>query len=104
MTGVQTCALPILPVLYVGPEGSNVDEAIRRFGCGVSLRHGDVAGLVDAVRTLRQGGPVATDLRRRARRAYETAYSDAAALPLLDEVIDAKFGPGGAFASVAVRP
>ncbi len=26
-----------LPVLYVGPTGSNVDEAIERFGCGTQL-------------------------------------------------------------------
>ena len=35
-----------LPVVYVGPEGSNVDEAIRRHDVGRSLRHGDVKGLV----------------------------------------------------------
>ena len=42
-----------LPIVYVGPEGSNVDAAIARFGCGVSLRPGDEQGLADAVRRLR---------------------------------------------------
>src|SRR5690606_4591981 len=61
-----------LPVLYVGPVGSNVDEAITRFACGSSLRHGDVAGLVSAVRALRtdEGAP------ERARAAFEHAYCD----------------------------
>jgi glycosyltransferase involved in cell wall biosynthesis len=76
-----------LPVLYIGPAGSNVDEAIRRFGCGVSLRHGDVDGLVDAIRTLQAGGPVAEGLRASARRAFEQAYSDAATLPRFDQVL-----------------
>lgn len=73
-----------LPVLYVGPAGSNVDEAIHRFGCGTSLRHGDVDGLVAAVRRLRS----ADDVRRRARRAFEEAYCDAATLPQWDALLD----------------
>ena len=39
-----------LPVLYVGPAGSNVDDAILAFDCGTSLREGDVEGLLAAVR------------------------------------------------------
>jgi colanic acid biosynthesis glycosyl transferase WcaI len=74
-----------LPVLYVGPSGSNVDEAIERFGCGSSLRHGDVAGLVAAVRHLRG----ADEVRTRAREAFEHAYCDAATLPQWDALLDA---------------
>lgn len=73
-----------LPILYVGPSGSNVDEAIHRFGCGTSLRHGDVDGLVAAVRRLRG----AEGVRTRARQAFEQAYCDAAALPRWDAVLD----------------
>ena len=73
-----------LPVLYVGPEGSNVDEAITRHGVGHSLRHGDVDGFVAAARSL-----VADDTaRRRARRAFEAHYSDQATLPAFDRVLD----------------
>ncbi len=77
-----------LPVLYVGPEGSNVDEAIRRFGCGASLREGDVDGLVAAVRDLRGGDRAA--LRSRARAAFEAAYCDRATLPQLDAVLEGR--------------
>lgn len=72
-----------LPILYVGPPRSNVDEAIAATGCGWSLRHGDVEGLVAAVRAL----PSAHDVRRRARRAFETRYADTATLPRFDTVL-----------------
>jgi hypothetical protein len=72
-----------LPVLYVGPAGSNVDEAIERFGCGTSLREGDVEGLVAAVRSL----PPRADSMARSRSAFEAAYCDVATLPLWDAVL-----------------
>lgn len=75
-----------LPVLYVGPAGSNVDEAISAHGCGASLREGDVDGVVAFVRSLRD--PSATALRQRARRAFEEAYCDEATLPRFDAVLD----------------
>jgi hypothetical protein len=77
-----------LPVVYVGPEGSNVDEAIRQHDVGRSLRHGDVQGFVAAIREL-----AADDgARRRARQAFEDHYSDDAALPAFDRVLDASSG------------
>jgi colanic acid biosynthesis glycosyl transferase WcaI len=76
-----------LPVLYVGPTGSNVDEAIERFGCGTSLREGDVDGLVAAVRALRDGRD--PEVRKRSRAAFDEAYCDTAVLPRFDAVLDA---------------
>ncbi len=73
-----------LPVLYVGPEGSNVDEAITRFGAGRSLREGDVDGFVEAIHQLR-ADPAG---RTRAREAFEAAYCDAATLPAFDRVLE----------------
>jgi colanic acid biosynthesis glycosyl transferase WcaI len=73
-----------LPVVYVGPEGSNVDEAIRRHDVGRSVRHGDVKGFVEAIRELAADDGAG----RRARRAFEERYSDVAALPELDRVLD----------------
>ncbi|MGH9276096.1 MAG: glycosyltransferase family 4 protein [Acidimicrobiales bacterium] len=74
-----------LPILYVGPKGSNVDEAIVETACGKSLRQGDVDGLVTAVRGLRDD----PEARARSRRAFEEHYSDEAALPQWDAIIDA---------------
>lgn len=81
-----------VPVVYVGPEGSNVDEAIRAFGCGVSLRHGDVDGLVTALERLAADGPWRAELARAARRAFDEAYADERTLPRWDAVIDAAAG------------
>jgi hypothetical protein len=74
-----------LPVLYVGPAGSNVDEAIVTHGAGRSLREGDVDGVVQAVRELRGDDGA----RARARQAFEVAYCDDATLPAFDRVLDA---------------
>jgi hypothetical protein len=73
-----------LPVVYVGPEGSNVDAAITAHDVGRSLRHGDVAGVVDAVRALAADGGA----RSRAREAFVEHFSDQAALPAFDRVLD----------------
>jgi glycosyltransferase involved in cell wall biosynthesis len=74
-----------LPILYVGPAGSNVDEAIGATACGVSLREGDVDGLVAAVRRLRHD----PEASARSRLAFEERYSDEATLPQLDAILDA---------------
>ncbi len=76
-----------LPIVYVGPPGSNVDAAIERFGCGVSLRTGDVTGLVSAVRRLRDDEAWRLGLSVAARRAFEEAYCDRATLPQWDAVL-----------------
>jgi hypothetical protein len=73
-----------LPVLYVGPEGSNVDEAIRDHGVGRSVRHGDVKAVVAAVRELAEDA----DARVRARRAFDEHYSDEVALPAFDALLE----------------
>ena len=77
-----------MPVVYVGPVGTNVDEAIERYACGFSLRHGDADGLIDAVRRLRDDPELAAELSSNARRAFEDAYCDEQTLPLFDEVFE----------------
>lgn len=78
-----------LPIVYVGPEGSNVDAAIARFGCGVSLRDGDAEGLARVVRRLRDDPEWRAQLSAAARRAFEEAYCDEATIPQWDAVLDA---------------
>lgn len=75
-----------LPVLYVGPAGSNVDEAITGFACGASLREGDVDGTIDFIRSLRNDDASLT--RSRARAAFDEAYCDEAVLPKFDAILD----------------
>ncbi|HLX61640.1 MAG TPA: glycosyltransferase family 4 protein [Planctomycetota bacterium] len=76
-----------LPVIYVGPEKSNVDDAIRRFGCGISLRHGQSAELAAFVRTLMTNEGAYEAFHASARRAFDEAYCDERTLPMFDAVI-----------------
>lgn len=76
------------PVIYVGPPGANVDEAIAAYGCGSSLRQGDAAGLAAAIRLLRDDPQLREEQSRNARKAFEEAYCDARTLPQFDAVLD----------------
>lgn len=76
-----------LPIAYVGPEKSNVDDAIRRFDCGRSLRHGDAAGLAAFVRRLMNDPQEKTAYRSRARKAFDQAYCDRVTLPQFDGIL-----------------
>ena len=82
-----------LPVLYIGPAGSNVDDAIARFGCGVSLRHGDAAGAADFLRRLASDPSLASELRVKARAAFDQAYCDLRTLPQFDELLNRLLEP-----------
>ncbi len=70
-----------LPVLYVGPAGSNVDEALTRFNCGVSLRNGDAQGAAEFLRSLIASPDYSIRLSERSRGAFESAYCDRETLP-----------------------
>jgi glycosyltransferase involved in cell wall biosynthesis len=82
-----------VPVVYVGPAGGNVHEAIERFGCGASLRHGDVDGLVHFLERLRAQPSLRADLSAKARLAFETAYSDHVGLVRFDALLDGQTSP-----------
>jgi glycosyltransferase involved in cell wall biosynthesis len=94
-----------LPVLYIGPPGGNVSEAIERFACGVRVAQGDARGLAAALRRAMADSRWLKHAGRRARAAFEEAYCDEAALPPLDRVIDSAGSraakPGDAVARAA---
>jgi len=77
-----------LPVIYVGPRGSNVDEAIGRFDCGVSLRCGESEKMAGFIRSLMKDRTCHIELRRRARLAFDESYCDRKTLPQFDTVFD----------------
>jgi glycosyltransferase involved in cell wall biosynthesis len=77
-----------VPILYVGPAAGNVHEAIERFGCGVSLRHGDVQGIRSFLSRLREDPTARQEFSRSARRAFEAAYNDRVALAKFDSLLD----------------
>jgi len=76
-----------LPVIYIGPERSNVDEAVTRFDCGVSLRNGDADGIVAFIRQLLSDPSLRQTFRERARRAFESAYCDTRTLAQFDDLL-----------------
>ncbi|MCJ7566356.1 MAG: glycosyltransferase family 4 protein [Anaerolineales bacterium] len=80
-----------LPTLYIGPEGSNVDEAIERFDAGASLRHGDVEGSILFINELRTQPERLQALRRNARRAFDDAFCDTQTLPMFDQMLSQLF-------------
>ena len=77
-----------LPILYVGPEGSNVDDAIERYDCGVSLRVGDVDGLAAHLRRLRDDEQFRSTCRDKARRAFDETYCDMQTMPQFDTLLE----------------
>lgn len=81
-----------LPILYLGPPGGNVDDAIRQYGCGVSLRHGDTEGVVAFLQRLGGDPSFLGSLRSNARHAFEAEYNDQVALPKFDAWIDSPEG------------
>lgn len=78
-----------LPIVYLGPANTNVDEAIQRFGCGISLRHSQLLQLHAFIERLRTEPSYAADLSQRARHAFEAAYNERVNLPKFDRVLDA---------------
>jgi glycosyltransferase involved in cell wall biosynthesis len=77
-----------LPTLYIGPVGSNVDEAIDRFDAGASLRHGDVERVVRFINELRTQPERLQVMRSNARRAFDDAFCDTQTLPQFDQILD----------------
>lgn len=76
-----------LPILFVGPKTCNVDEAIQRFSCGLSIRHGQVDQFTEFIQELLAEPKKLNDLSHRARHAFEEAYNDTKVLPQFDTVI-----------------
>jgi len=76
-----------LPIIYVGPKSSNVDDAIERFGCGITLQIGDADGLALAIRELASNEQRFTTMQQAARTAFDEAYNDKATHAAFDDLI-----------------
>lgn len=76
-----------LPVIYIGPVGSNVDDAIEQFACGVSVRTGNTSQVVEFIRANMTLGPGFDQLRSRARLAFEEAYCDHVTMPQFERIV-----------------
>lgn len=76
-----------LPILYIGPKKSNVDDAITNYGCGISVRANDVDGVVTYIRAMMADKECYADMRTKARRAFDEAYCDERTLPQFERVL-----------------
>lgn len=77
-----------LPIAYIGPEKSNVDDAIKRYDCGGSFRIGDADGVVAFIRKLQADHETHRAYRQRARHAFDDAYCDTQTMPKFDVVLN----------------
>ena len=77
-----------LPILYVGPKASNVDDAIERFDCGITLTIGDAEGLAEAVRELASNEQRFNTMQTAARTAFDEAYNDKATHAAFDDLLE----------------
>ena len=76
-----------LPILYVGPKDSNVDEAASHFDCGLSVQHGESDRIVDFIRELIEKPSKHQSLRDNARSAFDQMYNDRIALQKFEKLI-----------------
>jgi colanic acid biosynthesis glycosyl transferase WcaI len=68
------------PLIYLGPPGSNVAEAIEQFGCGVRAGERDAVGLADQLRRVAAGEFDYAAACRGAARAGAARYSEPVAV------------------------
>jgi putative colanic acid biosynthesis glycosyltransferase WcaI len=75
-----------LPVLYIGPEQTNVDDCLSRFGCGLSLRQGQAEEALEFLLNLSRDRAKLEALKAKARDAFDEAYCDEKAMPQFEAV------------------
>lgn len=75
-----------VPVLYVGPH-SDVDHFLTRYGCGIALRNGDVAGVCNAIVNASQTPEALRAMGAAGASGYEADLSRTAALARYEAVV-----------------
>jgi colanic acid biosynthesis glycosyl transferase WcaI len=58
------------PALFVGPQHCESADTIREAGCGLTVRLGDVAGVIEAIESLAGNAEQAAEMGRRGRAAF----------------------------------
>lgn len=67
------------PVVFLGPQSTNVAETIAIYGCGVVLDPLDLHSLTNWIEELRQAPPAGDELSQNALRAWRERHSEAVA-------------------------
>ncbi|MCK6684971.1 MAG: glycosyltransferase family 4 protein [Thermoanaerobaculia bacterium] len=76
------------PILYVGPADGEVHEIISAYGCGVSIRNGDVQALGGAIQAYRDDPGLREAHGRNARTAFDEHFTLEGQTSKILELID----------------
>ena len=63
------------PLLFVGPDDAEIAVAVRHFGCGTVVSHGDVHGFCVAVRELAAAPPRRREMGRAGGQGFREEFS-----------------------------
>ncbi len=78
------------PAIFIGDKEGDIGKIIGTATCGFTVREGDLAGLIDAIRTLRDDSALCARMGCNARRVFDESFDKAIAIDkwrrLLDEV------------------
>jgi glycosyltransferase involved in cell wall biosynthesis len=76
------------PVVLVGPQQSDVGEAIRRHDCGRVVEQGDVEGLASTLRDLAEDQALRHQLGQRAAAGFRQEFSSEIVLERIQRVVE----------------
>ena len=62
------------PTIFIGDPEGEIGTVVREAGCGLCVGQGDVAGLVDAIRRLKEDPALCERMGRNARRVLEERF------------------------------
>lgn len=80
------------PILYLGPEGSNVTETIRAFDCGFIVDPRDSHGFDRVAREILAESAILTEMGQRARQAWTERHTSAVGLGAWQQVLSQLIG------------
>lgn len=63
------------PILYIGPKGCDIAGILTEFQCGFTVMPGDVEGLIQAIRRLRDHPDLCAQMGKRGREVLLTRFT-----------------------------
>jgi glycosyltransferase involved in cell wall biosynthesis len=75
------------PILFIGAPDGEIARLVERHGCGIAIKHGDRAALINALAFLAENPQHAQKMGERARSACERYYSKAHATAAWAEIL-----------------
>ena len=84
------------PTLFIGDPEGEIGTVIRESGCGMAVRQGDVAGLAEAILTLRDNAAPREQMGRNARDVFEAKFDMPIAVERWRRLLDDVAGGEGA--------